>query len=114
MTTEKFESEVEILNRFFTIYCHDKKHTNIISRDKNIIFEDKTYTYTLNLCDECFDLLGYSCSKLIKCPYDTKPRCRTCATPCYDKVQWKQVAKRMRYAGIKQGINKVKGLFTNG
>ncbi len=112
MTEEKFTSEIATLKKFFTIHCHGKKHENIKTQTSSINFQDKTYEYEFELCDECFKLISYSFDRLQKCPYDAKPRCRTCSTPCYEPYQWKKVAKVMRYAGIQQGLGKVKKFFS--
>ncbi len=111
MTKEKFTSEIATLKKFFNIYCHGKKHDNIKLQKVNLNFQNQEFNYEFELCDECFKLLKYSFDRLQKCPHDTKPKCRTCATPCYEPYQWKKVAKVMRYAGIQQGLNKVKKFF---
>ena len=98
MTTEKFNSELAILKKFFQIYCQGKQH-NLKQQNK------------FKLCDECFELLEYSIRRLEQCPYDIKPRCRTCATPCYESYQWKKVSKIMRYSGMNLGIKKIKNFF---
>ena len=113
MTKEKFIVEVDTLKKFFAIFCHGKKHNDIKLQKVNLNFEGEKFEYEVELCDECFKLLNYSFEKLQKCPHDTKPRCRTCTTPCYEPYQWKKVAKVMRYAGIQQGLNKVKKFFIN-
>jgi hypothetical protein len=111
MTEEKFTGEIATLKKFFTIYCHGKKHNYIKEQKVNLNFNNKDYKYTFQLCDECFKLLEYSIMKLEKCPYDTKPRCRTCANPCYEPYQWKKVAKIMKHSGIQLGLRKIKNLF---
>jgi hypothetical protein len=112
MTEDKLISETDILKKFFTIYCHGKKHNNIKHQKVNLTLHNKDYLQEVELCDECFALLSYSFDRLINCQHDEKPKCRTCPTPCYEPTQWKQVAKVMRYAGINTGINKIKGFFT--
>ena len=111
MTNEKFEDEIKILEKFFKIYCDGKNHNHKL-QNKHIEFNNKSYYYELTLCDECFSLFEYSINRLEKCPFDSKPRCRTCENPCYEPYQWKKVSKIMKYAGIKQGIGKVKKFFT--
>jgi hypothetical protein len=57
-------------------------------------------------------LIDYSIQRLQNCEHDPKPRCRKCPEPCYDKLQWKKVAKVMRYSGIKLGLLNIKNIFT--
>ncbi len=113
MTEDKFTSEVATLKKFFTIHCHGKKHNDIKAQNIVLNFENKELKYDFELCNTCFNLLKYSFNKLENCPHDIKPKCRTCPTPCYEKDEWKKVAKVMRYAGISQGLNKIKRLFVS-
>jgi len=113
MNKEKLITEIDTLKKFFTIYCHGNKHNGIKMQNTNVTFQKELYTNEIEICNECLNLINYSFSKLIKCPHDTKPKCRTCATPCYDKNEWKKVAKVMRYSGIKQGLGKIKKFFKN-
>ena len=107
MTTEKFEIEINTLKTFFELYCKDK-HENQI--DKNIVLEynGKIFTMSLSLCTTCHDAINYSHERLLACPHDIKPRCRTCPTPCYEQTRWKNIAKVMKYSAIKLSLSKVK------
>ena len=110
MTKEKFDSEVATLKKFFELHCHDK-HTNQQLYNETLSFEDKVEQIELNLCLECQELLRYSLDRLQECPHDIKPRCRTCPTPCYEKTKWKQVAKLMKYSGMKLGLIKIRKIL---
>jgi len=114
MTIEKFESEILTLNKFFSIFCHDK-HSNQIERMYKIPYKNKTFLIKANLCKECHELLKYAVLKLQECPNDPKPRCRNCQNPCYEKDKYKEMAKMMRYSGMKLGLTKaakrIKGIF---
>ena len=105
MTTDKFKSEIETLKKFFEIYCKDK-HTNQQRREYSIDYKDLHLEVELNLCDECNSLFSYAKDRLLECPHDIKPRCRKCPNPCYEKDKFKQMAKMMRYAGMKLGLTK--------
>ena len=67
--------------------------------------------------DECLKKIEYSFDRLLACPHEIKPRCRTCPNPCYEKKNWKETAQVMRYSGIKLGLRsvnkKIKSLFKN-
>ncbi|NPA11827.1 MAG: nitrous oxide-stimulated promoter family protein [Epsilonproteobacteria bacterium] len=105
MTEEKFKSEVETLKKFFQIYCEDK-HQNQKTREFHITYKNLELDFSVNLCDECNNMLNYSISKLQECPNDPKPRCRKCENPCYEKDKYKQMAKMMRHSGMKLGLTK--------
>ena len=107
MTNEKFISEVETLKKFFTIHCKDK-HLNQNSYMKILQYKNQHYDVSFHLCCECKKLINYSIQRLEECPHDIKPRCRTCINPCYEKTEWKKLAKLMRYSGIHLGILKIK------
>ena len=107
MKTEKFTSETQTLKKFFEIHCKDK-HKNQISYFKQLEYNNCIIKVDLELCEECKNLLQYSFDRLIECPHEIKPRCRTCPTPCYEKQEWKKVAKLMRYSGIHLGLTKIK------
>ena len=107
MTTEKFEGEVKTLKKFFELHC-SHKHQDQKEYIKKLSYNGNEYDVELNLCDHCKTLLDYSLARLLDCPHDIKPRCRTCPTPCYEKDQWKSVAKLMRYSGMHFGLTKIK------
>lgn len=113
MTFEKFTSETQTLQKFFTLYCHEK-HLSQKEYTKTLHYHNKTLTQELFLCEECFELIEYSFEKLQACPHEIKPRCRTCPNPCYDKKEWKALAKIMRYSGMQLGILKIKKFFFKG
>jgi len=106
MKEEKFKSEIETLEKFFTIYCKDK-HKDQFEKSYTIPYKNITLKPTLNLCQECHELFEYAIHRLQECPHEEKPRCRKCPTPCYEKEQWKKMAKMMRYSGMKLGLTKL-------
>lgn len=106
MTTEKFISEVNTLKKFFELHCKNKHHSSKKSNTK-LSYNDTHITLQLDLCDECFELLEYSLQRLHNCPYEQKPRCRSCANPCYEKNKWKKIAKIMRYSAIHLKLSKL-------
>jgi len=112
MTFEKFETEIKTLAKFFPIYCNDK-HTNQYKKTYKIQYSDKEIEFNVSLCDECHSLLEYAITRLQECPNDPKPRCRKCPNPCYEKDKYKQMAKMMRYSGMKLGLTKAAKKFKN-
>ena len=110
MTNEKFINEVNTLKKFFTVYCQNK-HIHQHKYIKSIDYKNQTFEIQLELCEECTKLITYSIERLQGCPHEIKPRCRKCPNPCYEKKQWKRLAKLMRYSGMKLGILKIKSFF---
>ncbi len=110
MKTEKFVSEVNTLKKFYEMYCKDKHQNQKITK-MTLEYHFEKFEYEFELCDECQELLNYSLDRLKECPHEIKPRCRTCPNPCYEKPQWKKVAKLMRYSGMKSGLLKIKNIF---
>lgn len=108
MTIEKFQSEVQVLERFFTTFCEDN-HDGHTRHQYDLQYREGALRCEPALCDECHKLLAYSFDRLLACPHENKPRCRTCPHPCYEKREWKQLAKLMRYSGLQLGVIKIKG-----
>lgn len=51
------------------------------------------------LCEECIRELSYSLGRRLLCPYDPKPACKHCETPCYREDNRLRMREIMRYAG---------------
>lgn len=114
MSEEKFISEVETLLKFIQIYCDDKHDTEKKYSSFELRYQDKDISHlNATLCSTCKKTFAYSVQKLQECPHEPKPRCRKCLNPCYERVEWKYIAKIMRYSGMKLGLLKIKKLFKN-
>lgn len=111
MTKDKFQQEVSTLKTFFTSYCEDK-HEKQKKKIYNLEYKDETFSFELYLCEDCHELISYSFKRLQNCPHEIKPRCRKCPNPCYEKTQWKSLAKIMKYSAIKLGLKKLKKVFS--
>ena len=116
MKTEKFETEIDTLKRFYELYCKDK-HEHQKTTEIYIEYNSKLFTKTLHLCEECQKAIDYSFIKLQNCPHEIKPRCRKCPNPCYEKQEWKNIARVMKYSAIKLSLGKIKsrilGILSN-
>ena len=110
MNDEKFNNEVRTLNQFFELNCK-RNHNNLSLHCKQLIYNNKKINTELYLCKDCIELIHYSFDRLLECPHDPKPMCRSCKNPCYEKDEWKKVAKVMRYSGVELGLIKVKNFF---
>ncbi len=106
----KFKQEISTLKKFFKTYCKNK-HKEQKSIEKNLTYKKEEITISLNLCEDCLKKIQYSFDRLLECPHEIKPRCRTCPNPCYEKQQWKETAKVMRYSGMRLGLLSIKKLF---
>ncbi len=106
----KFKKETKSLKNFFEIYCCDK-HNNIFKIEKLLSYRDAEFEIELNLCEECHKKIDYCINRLFECSHEKKPKCRSCPNPCYEKKQWKETAKIMRYSGIKLGLSSIKKIF---
>lgn len=113
MTTEKFEKDARTVTKFVQLYCN-QKHKD---KDKKADFIQLKYhekelgKIEYNLCSQCEKTLLVSYNNLLNCPHDEKPSCRKCPAPCYDKTDWKAVAKIMKYSGMRLGLLKIRKLF---
>jgi len=107
---EDFERELNTLRRMFPVYCHDK-HTGQFLKTYEVPYGGKVFRFEIGLCGECHSLFAYAVERLTQCPHDPKPRCRKCPDPCYERDKYAQMARIMRYAGVKLGLSKVKRKF---
>lgn len=112
MDLVKLKEEIKTLKKFFEIYCH-KKHKNQENKTFYLNYKNENIQISVNLCKECQTLIDYSFKRLLECPHEEKPRCRNCPKPCYEKKQWKEVAKIMRYSGMFLGLNRINKKFKN-
>jgi predicted amidophosphoribosyltransferase len=113
MTTEKFEKDARTVHKFVQLYC-DNKHKNEKKCSGKIALNYKTKDLgfiDFNLCQECEKTLKYSHQRLLECPHDEKPSCRKCPNPCYEKPNWKRLAKIMKYSGMQMGLLRIRKLF---
>jgi len=111
MTEEKFIHDSRTVLKFIQCYCdneHSKADKNTSSIKLN--YKNKNLNEEIHycLCERCEETLYYSYVKLQECPHDEKPSCRQCPKPCYDKPEWKHLAKIMRYSGLRFGIIKIR------
>lgn len=77
------DKQFEILERFIEVYC-SAHH----GKDKK------------NLCEDCNELLEYARSRLEKCPYDPKPKCKDCKTHCYKPEYREKIKSIMHFSGM--------------
>ncbi|WP_169942382.1 nitrous oxide-stimulated promoter family protein [Campylobacter sp. RM15925] len=114
MTQEKFIEQVSTMAKFLSINCKDN-HPSAFKNEINLNLaykgENLNFNVSTSLCKECEELFYYAHERLSQCPHEVKPSCRKCPHPCYEKSRWKQMAKIMRYSGMKLGLTKIKKMF---
>ncbi|EHP29647.1 hypothetical protein SMGD1_1123 [Sulfurimonas gotlandica GD1] len=115
MSEEKFIHDSKTVLKFIQCYCdseHFKVEKKIDSIKLNYNYKDLNEEIHYDLCEKCEETLIYSYIKLQECIHDDKPSCRKCPKPCYDKAEWKTLAKIMRYSGLRLGILKIRKFFS--
>ena len=108
MDARKFQDEIDILGHFIQHYCEANGHVHRHERTLSCTHRECSYDIEIKLCGRCRELMEYSAVKLGDCPHTEKPRCRQCPNPCYEKTQWKEIAKIMRFSGMYLGVTKAK------
>lgn len=104
---KKMKKDIAILSNFVEIYCNNIHR----EREKRVVRANGVLMNFLNeiskpLCKDCQDLLLYSATKRVLCPYEPKPACKKCPTPCYKDGFRKKMREIMRFSGaylIKSG-----------
>lgn len=111
MTPEKFEKDLRLLAEFAECYCagncgDSPRHAVELA----LRYQDKDLDVKLApyLCASCESLFLYAHERLQACPHEEKPRCRNCPHPCYERSRWKEMAKMMRYSGMRLGFSRLK------
>ncbi len=94
--------DLKVLSGFISIYCRE----NHRGEDKEAFsLQNPKLRRALNgaepmLCEDCGKLLSHGIVKLLLCPYDPKPMCKKCETPCYAAGYREQVRRVMRFSGM--------------
>lgn len=102
MNKDIYFKNLKDLELFFNYYCKSKHPT----QEKETLSQYEGVKPTL--CMECKELFIYAQERLVECKIDPKPKCRTCDVRCYSKIQWKKMAKVMKYSGFRLGLLKLK------
>ncbi|MEJ5165567.1 MAG: nitrous oxide-stimulated promoter family protein [Thermoanaerobaculia bacterium] len=93
--------DISVLANFTSAYCREnhkdfeKKILNLKGPLGKFLNE-----YSLKLCKNCEKTLLHGCAKRILCPYDPKPQCKNCPTPCYRNGYREKMREIMRFSGL--------------
>ena len=96
------QKDMRVLADFISIYC---RHHHPAADREPITFPDERLirilvAKKLKLCPQCAKLLGHGATKLILCPYDPKPACKKCPTPCFAPFYRQHIRRVMRFSGM--------------
>ncbi len=98
----KKQKDIKVLSDFVSIFCRENhraeaKDTFIIKNDR---LRDILGDQDLVLCPDCRKLLSHGIAKLSLCPYDPKPMCKKCETPCYAPGYRERIREVMKFSGL--------------
>ena len=92
--------DVAVLARFVQLYCRDlhadREREPVAAAGVLAPFVEGL---DLRLCAACRGLFLHGAARRVICPYDPKPRCKKCATPCYRAGHREAMRQVMRHSG---------------
>ncbi len=99
---KKIGKDLRVLADFIEIYCRERHHD--VPREP-LAATDASLRAALEsrnpvVCAECRKLLLHGIAKRIQCPYDPKPMCKKCPTPCHVAGYREQIRRVMRFSGL--------------
>jgi len=74
---------LKVTRRFVEVYC---KHHHPPAQG--------------SVCEQCQNLIDYARTRLERCPYDPKPKCKDCRTHCYKPNYREHMKAVMRFSGM--------------
>lgn len=105
---KKKSKDIRVLSDFVSIFCRENHPAE--AKEPFSLKDDRLHQALgdkgLALCQECRKLLQHGVAKLLMCPYDPKPMCKKCETPCYAPGYRENVREIMKFSGrylIKHG-----------
>lgn len=98
----KIGKDLRVLADFVEIYCRENHRE--VPRGP-LAASDASLRAALEsrdpaLCAECRKLLLHGIAKRIQCPYDPKPACKKCLTPCHVAGYREKIRRVMRFSGL--------------
>ena len=98
----KKKKDIEVLSSFVSIFC--RENHPLETKDTFSIKDDRLRhalgSQELLLCPDCRKLLNHGIAKLLLCPYDPKPMCKKCQTPCYAPGYRERIREVMKFSGL--------------
>lgn len=98
---KKIFKDISILANFTSAYCFEN---HFFEEKQNISLKgtlgDFLNGYNLKLCKNCKNTLLHGCAKRLLCPYNPKPACKKCPTPCYRNGYREKMVEIMKFSGL--------------
>lgn len=98
---KKMSKDISILAKFTEAFCREnhkfknKEVLNLKGDLGNILNQ-----YNLFLCKDCKKTLLHGSAKRLLCPFNPKPSCKKCPSPCYRNGYREKMKEIMRFSGI--------------
>ena len=98
----KAARDIRALALFTGIYCRSKHAGRPRERTAGRgVLAPYLAPLQADLCPDCAHTLLHGAAKRVLCPYDPKPRCKHCPTPCYAPGHREAVRAIMRFSGLR-------------
>lgn len=97
----KLLKDISVLADFTSAYCREKHASN--EKEKLNLkgrLGEILNNYNIRLCRDCKNTLLHGCAKRLICPYDPKPACKKCPTPCYRNGYREKMREIMKFSGL--------------
>ncbi len=97
---DKILKDIYLLSKFTETFCLENHNGEKALLNLKGILGDYLNGYKLKVCDECKRVLLHGVAKRLLCPYDPKPPCKKCPTPCYRKGYREKMREIMKFSGM--------------
>ncbi|RLC68416.1 MAG: nitrous oxide-stimulated promoter family protein [Chloroflexi bacterium] len=94
--------DARVLADFVNIFCREnhRYEPKSLFPGKDEALRRVAGDRPLLLCSDCRKLLSHGIVKLLQCPYDPRPMCKKCETPCYAPDYRERMREVMRFSGL--------------
>jgi len=96
----KERADIGTLLKFVAMYCLGNHHGRKAPFPFRLFDMREIERREVPLCEDCTRLLTYGLTMRMKCPYDPKPMCKKCETPCYHGAYKSGVREVMKFSGM--------------
>lgn len=92
--------DLKVLLKFTEIFCRDHGHEDRRTFRMRSLAPADLLGREVLLCPACARLLAHGAAMRMRCPYDPKPACKHCPTPCYRAGHREAMRGVMRHSGM--------------
>ncbi len=96
----KILKDIEVLAKFTEAFCLENHRGEKAPLNLKGILGEHLNNYKLKVCENCKRVLLHGVAKRLLCPYDPKPPCKKCPTPCYRKGYREKMREIMKFSGM--------------